>query len=71
MLRHLQEVKELEVRLKDLQKEKDEAVKKEVVKSKSTKQSLFEFETKCRELDRKLILAYEEVQCIVCTSVLC
>ena len=65
MLRHLHEVKELEVRLTDLQKEKDEAVKKEVVKLEATKQSLFEFEMKCRELDRKLTLAYEEVQRII------
>ena len=54
MIRHIQQVKELEVKLVDLQKEKDEAIKREALKLEATKQTLF-------DLDRKLTIAYEEV----------
>ena len=61
-MRHLQQVKELEVRISELQKEKETAVKKEAMKLEVTKQTLFHSETSCSELERKLTVAYEEVQ---------
>lgn len=61
-MRHLQQVKEFEVRINELQKEKEAAVMKEAVKLEVTKQSLFDSERSCSELERKLAVAYEEVQ---------
>ena len=62
-MQHLQQVKELEVRISELQKEKEAAVMKEGMKLEVTKQTLFCSETSCSELERKLAVAYEEVHC--------
>lgn len=61
-MRHLEQVKELEVRISELQKEKEAVVKKEAMKLEVTKQTLFHSETSCSELERKLAVAYAEVQ---------
>ena len=59
MIRHLQQVKELEMKLTNLQLEKDETVKNKAL----TQQTLIDIERKSSELDKKLASAYKEVWC--------
>ena len=61
MQHHVQQVKELEIRLANMQKERDEAIKKEILKLEHTQQLLLEYKKKCTELDRKVTVAYKEV----------
>lgn len=44
-----------------MQKERDEAIKKEILKLEHTQQLLLEYKKKCTELDRKVTVAYKEV----------
>ena len=57
IVRHLQQVKELEMKLTNLQSEKDETVKNEAL----TQQTLVDIERKYSELDKKLVSAFKEV----------
>ena len=63
-MRHLQQAKELEVRINELQKEKEVAIKTEAEKLETTKRALLDSETRRGELGRKLSVAYQEVQCM-------
>ena len=59
MIRHLQHVKELEMKLANLQLEKDETIKNEAL----AQQTLIDVERKCSEVNEKLASAYKEVWC--------
>lgn len=61
MLNHLQQVKELEMKIANVQSEKEEAVRGEVLRLELAKQSLYDVKSKCSELEKKLTSAYEEV----------
>ena len=61
MLNHLQQVKELEMKIANVQSEKEEAVRGEVLRLELAKQSLCDVKSKCSELEKELTSAYEEV----------
>lgn len=61
MLNHLQQVKELEMKIANVQSEKEEAVRGEVLRLELAKQSLCDVKSKCSELEKELTSAYEEI----------